>query len=248
MDKIKAVIVDDEINCISSLRILFDEISADIEVVGEATRVEQGVEIIKKENPDLVFLDIEMPKKSGFDLLKAFDKPNFKVIFITGYSHYAIQAIKFSALDYILKPIDKEELAAAIKRSREEIGSQKSRLENFEKLLERPTPNFIVIPSTNGYSKVPLNTILYIEAQSGNYSIFYTNVGKTLVATKPLNYYENLLPQNSFFRCHRSYVVNINKIKEWESLNNELVLQNETRLRVSARKKNKLKTLFKNNA
>ncbi len=247
-NKITAIIVDDEINSISSLKTLLFELNAGIEVVGEATRVEQGVELIKATKPDLVFLDIEMPKKDGFELLRAFDRPNFKVIFITGYSHYAIKAIKFSALDYILKPIDKNELLAAIEKSRDELSDQKSRLDSFSELLESSTPDFIVIPSVNGFSKLLLHSIQYIEAKSGNYSIFYTDKGRTLVATKPLNYYENLLLQNSFFRCHRSYIVNINKVKGWESAKNELVLQDETRLAVSARKKKGLKAHLQNNA
>ncbi len=246
---IKTVIIDDEPSSIETLSLLLEKHKNEIEICGKAHSVNEGVEVIQHIRPQLIFLDVEMPGKNGFELLKAFEDPDFKVIFITGYSEYAISAVRYSALDFLLKPLNREELDDAIHRAKKEIDKKDDRLRELKELYEQQKPRFLVIPENNGYKRIEFKNILYIEAQQGGYSTFHFENGKSSLAVKPLSYYEKLLPEELFFRAHRSHLVHLEKIVSWElGQRNKVVLTNGVELDVSVRRKAKLKKILHDNA
>ena len=245
MKKIKLVIIDDEPDNIEVLELLLAE-NEQVEITASANNVEAGIEIINRENPDLLLLDIEMPGQTGFDLLNEFDEPPFKVIFVTGYDHYAIKAIKYSALDYILKPIDKTELDAAIQRavSRKEEDQRIAHLKKFEQ-----TDFFdkIIIHSNSGFRSLSINEISSIESQPGNYALFFLNNGSKMLCSKPLKYYEGILPQHVFYRIHKSHIINLNYVAKFSATDNLVQLKNGKSLEVAHRRKSKFYDMMNQN-
>jgi len=213
---LKVIIIDDELYARKTLISLIKKVSNNVHVIASADNVTEGYQLINKHKPDLIFLDIEMPRKNGFDLLNMFDKINFQVVFITAYDQYAIKAIKFSALDYILKPINTNELKDSILKAqnnkdtydRIRIDSLLNTVGGNEKIKS------IILQSRENYIKVNLSDIILLKGD-GNYTVFFFKDKKTLLVSKTLKEYEDLLLENNFFRVHKSAIINLNCIVKY---------------------------------
>ena len=234
----KAVIIDDEPNARNALRILLHGCAPQISVCGEAGSALQGAGKIAQCNPDVVFLDIDLGDGSGFDVLEIFPTPSFSVIFITAHDDFAVKAFRYNALDYLLKPLNPDELAAAVARlpRRKRTASYAERLNNLrdnyrERRLER-----IVFPSVEGYFFVDLEEIMHIKSE-GNYTYITLTNGETHFAARSIKEFEELLPADRFIRTHQSHIVNIHCIRRAAKTDGlSLHLNNGTIAPVSRRK------------
>jgi two-component system LytT family response regulator len=236
---LRSIIVDDEPKSVKNLKILAERFVKNISVVATCKNVTEGLAAIEDHKPDIVFLDIQMQNETGFDLLSKIEHVTFEVIFVTAYSDYAIKAIKFSAIDYLLKPIDVEELRTAVKKVEEKrTGNVSSRLRVLhDNLRGQKNGHKIALPATDGLVFIAVNQILYCEASS-NYTVFHTMDSKQYVVCKTLKEYEDLLSTHDFFRIHHSYLVNLNEIKKYvRGEGGYVILNNNASLDVSKRKK-----------
>ena len=239
---IKTIIVDDEYNAREFLEKLLRRYFPDkFLVLDKCENVDEAITSIEKFNPELIFLDIQMPNKNGFQLLKELNKINFEVIFTTAYSEFAIDAIKCSAFDYLLKPINYLDLLETIKKydNKRQKASQGEKLQLLLENIDTGNSEFnrIALPTENGFELLKANSILYCEADS-NYCRINCLNGKSIVLSKTLKYIEELLPKSIFHRIHKSYLVNLNYVTRFNKTNELLVeLSNGTTLPVSIRKK-----------
>lgn len=241
---IKAIIIEDEKMARTVLKGMLEEYFDHVEVVALCADLPSGVAAIKKHAPDLVFLDIEMPGQSGLDLLHYFPdgEVSFSIIFTTAYNQYAIQAFKLSAVDYLLKPIEPEELERSMERY------QKSRdrkdLQLLRNNLNPKLPKKIAINTANSVRFVELDNILFFKAE-GAYTQLMLNDDSTILVSKGLKNYEEMLAEDSrFYRCHKSYMIHVGAITEYvKSDGGYLLLANKYEVSVSAEKVNELLTL-----
>jgi two-component system LytT family response regulator len=211
------VIIDDEGKARRILEVMLKEHCPEVQVIAVAEDVPSGVKIIQKHNPDLVFLDIEMPGYTGFQLLEFFDQPTFEVVFTTAYSEYALQAFQVSAIDYLLKPIQIEQLKTAVDKAIRLHGNSQvmERLTALRENMEETTLQKIALPVSEGLRFVPLKDILYLKAD-GSYTHIFLLDGTRILISKKIKEFENTLsPRNHFFRTHRSYIVNLSRIKNY---------------------------------
>jgi len=217
-NKLTTVIIDDEPDAVNFIASIIVEYCHTLEVVGKAHNIKDGIELINKTKPELVFLDVEMPNGSGFDLLAQFPEKKFDVIFVTAFNHYAIKAIKFSAVDYILKPINIKEFIESVnkvieKRSSASIAGN----ENFETLLEniRTTlPTRLVIPTSDGREYLNPKDIIRIEAVR-SYSWFFINDKRKILVSKHLKEFQDMLNDRNFFRPHNSHLINLRFVRKF---------------------------------
>ncbi len=217
MDILKTVIVDDEQDAVNFIESISKEYCPNIEIIGKAYSAIEGIEVITKEKPNLVFLDVEMPHGSGFDLLAAFPEKNFDVIFITAFNHYAIRAIKFSAVDYILKPININEFIEAVQRVEKGRLEKTNRNVNFNTLFENlrsSLPSKLAIPTSNGMEYLNTKEIIRVEADR-SYSWFYMESGQKYLVSRNLKEYQELLSDRNFFRTHNSHLINLEHVKKY---------------------------------
>ncbi len=233
---ISAVIVDDEERVRCVIRSILESFCPHVYVAGEAGSVDTGHTLIIEKQPDLVFLDIELSGGSGFNLLERLEEKPFKTIFITAYNQYAIQAIRMSALDYILKPVNSTELIAAVER----FDKHKNELSNIEALFKNlrssSRPDKIAIPSVDKIRYMDIDKIIRCESD-GTYTFIVTEEEK-ITSTKPLKEYEYLLENKGFFRIHKSHLVNLDKVKEYfKKGRSAILLKNGEVLDVSKRKR-----------
>lgn len=249
---IRAIIIDDEINGREFLsKLLARYFQNKIAVLEMCDSVKNGVNAINKHKPDIVFLDIQMPNENGFELFKYFDNINFEVIFTTAHKDYAIDAIRHSALDYLLKPISYIDLLSSIKRFETNQDALK-RHERIALLLENLSSNNdsfnkVALPTYTGYELQKLSNILYCEADS-NYCKIICIDGKELLLSKTLKYVEELLANELFFRVHKSYLVNLNYITKFDKIDDlKITLTNGAQLPVSVRKKEQFLNAILNN-
>ena len=215
--KLTTLIVDDEQDAVNFISSLIREYCPRLEIIGTAASAKEGVKIILEHQPDLVFLDVEMPHGNGFDLLHQFPEKRFDVIFITAFNHYAIRAIKFSAVDYILKPININEFREAV----EKVISKRTTLENrnssYSSLLENlrlPQPIRLAIPTSEGMEYLNTSEILRIEADR-SYSWFFLINKKKILVSRNLKEYQELLSDMNFFRSHNSHLINLEHVKKY---------------------------------
>jgi two-component system, LytTR family, response regulator len=236
---LKALIVDDEPKARENLQILLHDFVEGVTVVGLCENIAEATEAVRLHSPDVVFLDIQLQRETGFDLLTKLKEINFEVIFTTAYTEYAIKAFKFSAIDYLLKPIDIEELKKAVGRVEKRVSNNMTgRLTQLvQNLKQGSNENYkIALPTLDGLVFVKISDILYCEASS-NYTQIFTSEEKYLVS-KTLKEYDDLLSDHNFFRIHNSYLININSIKKYvKGEGGYVVLNNDTSLDVSKRKK-----------
>jgi len=214
---LKSIIIDDEYDAVNFIESLITEYCPEIEVIGKAHSAREGIKVIRDMNPDLVFLDVEMPHGSGFDLLANFPKKTFDVIFITAFNHYAIKAIKFSAVDYILKPINIKEFIDAVQKVIKTRDIKKDKDLNFEALFENlrsALPSKLAIPTSDGMEYLNTKEIIRIEADR-SYSQFFLTDGRKFLVSRNLKEYQELLSDRNFFRTHNSHLVNLDHVKKY---------------------------------
>ncbi|MEL6561420.1 MAG: LytTR family DNA-binding domain-containing protein [Bacteroidota bacterium] len=244
MKKHKAVIIDDEYHNREQLTRLLDEHCESIEVAGMAAAIEDGLLLVKSIKPDVVFLDIEMPGGSGFDLLRKIDQVDFKVIFVTAYNSYALKAIKFSALDYILKPIDPEELIEAVDKL-DQLRYQSESLDLLRENLKDQGSGKIALHTQDEIHFVEIGDIVRLEA-SANYTRLFLSDQSTLLLSKNLGFYEKLLQDSSFFRSHQSHLINLNYVAKYVKKDGGYLLMSDDQIvPVSRLKKEEIKILFR---
>ena len=237
----KAIIIDDESSSRSSLRQKLFNCCPGIMIMAECDSGEDGIKHIEEHKPDLIFLDVEMPRMNGFTMLQQIVLRNFEVIFITAYDYYAIKAIRFSALDYLVKPVETEELKAAVAKAiykqqqtttNERLDVLLNNISNGKKELQR-----IAIPFMEGLQFIELQEIIYLEANS-NYTIIYREQLPKIVVSKTLKEFEELLPQSVFIRIHHSFIINSRAVEKYiKGEGGQVVMKNKAVLDVSRRKK-----------
>ena len=242
---IRSIIIDDEPNNIENLETILHNYCTGIDVVAMAHNADDGIAVIKSHRPDLLFLDIQMPEKSGFDVLKAFDQINFEIIFITAYDQYGIQAIKFSALDYLLKPIDINELKLSVEKARHKI-TAKQKNNNIENLLEyiravHKVPPKIALPTLQEVMYVRVNDVVRCEA-SNNYTMFYLHSGEKVLVCKTLKEFTELLKPYNFIRTHQSHLINLYFVKSFlKEDGGLLLLTDKTKIPISRQNRDLVK-------
>ena len=235
------LIVDDEAHARESLSKMLSINYPDIQVLGTASSADEAYEKIIKLSPDLLFLDVEMPNGTGFDLLTRFVKPTFKVVFVTGFDQYALNAIKFSALDYLLKPVNAKELKETVEKATNQL-SNKNDLGDLKNLLStlqnpRNRKNKLAIPTQQGLVMIEIQEIMRCEAANG-YTIIHLRNDKPLLSSRDLKTYQELLDEYDFFRIHDSHLVSHLHIQK--ILNEDggiVVMSNETKLPIARRRK-----------
>lgn len=227
------------------MRILLEDFCEDIKVCALCQNVDEGIKAIKEFKPEIVFLDIQMQRETGFDLLTRIKDINFEVIFTTAHSEYAIKAFKFSAIDYLLKPIDIQELKHAIEKVNKKLHDNISlRLEHLvQNLRSTSSENYkLALPTAEGLLFVKVSNIIYCEASS-NYTEIVTEDGKKHVVSRTLKEYDEMLTDHNFFRIHNSYLINLNAIKKYvRGEGGYVVMNNDRSLDVSKRKKDSFLT------
>ena len=246
---IRAVMIDDEQNNIDNLKALLVKHCPQVAVIGFALNAEEGERLIRQTSPDLVFLDIQMPGKNGFELLQSLEHYTFGIIFVTAHDQYGIQAVKFSAIDYLLKPVDVEELKAAVQKASSKVAqkSQNLQLENLLHLLKQEqekTTHRIALQSAKETRFVETGKIMRCES-SNNYTTFYLSSGEKIMTSKPIFEYEELLQDYGFFRSHQSHLVNKKYIRSWvKEDGGYLLLEDHSQVPVSRNRREALKDLF----
>jgi two-component system LytT family response regulator len=244
---LKTLIIDDEQHVRQSLSYLLGKVCPSVKMVGEADSVATGLQAIRAKLPELVLLDIQLGDGTGFDLLRHFDNIDFRVIFITAYEKYAIEAFGFSAIDYILKPVNPEKLAEAVNRAQQLVQQsftlQLSVLkENLEKkdLKERK----IILRNQENIYLLDVGSIIHCESD-GCYTTFETSEGEKIMVSNQLKEYDDLLTESGFFRAHRSHLINLKHIRRFEKQEGGyLIMTNNIRVPVSAARRERLLELF----
>lgn len=243
--EINTIIVDDEMDGRIVLEHHLSKNCKNINIVGSFSNVNDAVTFFKSNSIDLLFLDINMPEKNGFDLLEELGTHNCQVIFVTAYDQYAIKAIKYAAFDYLLKPIDPEELIKAVQRLEETTYNEQKTGILLNNLQEKKSDQ-IALPTKEGYSFLNIHEIIRCEGDS-NYCKIYMSQGEKHIATKTLKTMQELLPSDIFFRVHKSNLININFVKKYnKSPGNTLTLQDESEIEVSRRNKEAFLSKMKN--
>jgi two-component system, LytTR family, response regulator len=216
--KLNTIIIDDESDAVDFISSIISEYCPSLEVNGTAHNMRDGIQLIKEIKPELVFLDVEMPNGTGFDLLTHFPEKNFEVVFITAFNHYAIKAIKFSAVDYILKPINITEFIESVNKVIQKQSNKSfSGNENLEVLLENirtSMPTRLAIPTSDGREYLNPKEIIRIEADR-SYSWFFINDKRKILVSKHLKEFQDLLNDRNFFRPHNSHLINLDFVKKY---------------------------------
>lgn len=207
-------LVDDEPNCTDVLRVLLEKYCPDVQVGGVFNDAELALEAIRRAPPQLLFLDIEMPLLNGFEVLRRCEPSNFKVVFTTAYDQYAVKAFKFNALDYLLKPVDKDELAAAVRKAAQSPAPTTAQLDAVQYLRKHPSPERVALPVGQELLLVTVADIQYVESDGAYVSVFLQGEKKPVVLSRSLREFEELLNNPDFFRAHNSYLVNLKYIKK----------------------------------
>lgn len=247
---LRAIVIDDNEEIRQKNSTLIKDNCPNISVVGQADSVESGMKIIRELSPDIVFLDIEMPDGTGFDLLQKLSPITFKVIFITGYEYFAIKAFRFSAIDYLLKPLNAGELVEAVKKAEESLNKDifDMKLSNLFANLERPKnlQNLILKTADKIYS-VNVQDIVNCESDK-NYTTFYFINAPKLVVSTNLKEYENMLSPFNFFRTHQSHLINMAYFDHFIKTDggNTIIMKNKTAIPLSVRKKEEFLMLLDN--
>lgn len=246
--KITTLIVDDEAKCRNTLRELLKRSCPQVQIIGEADSVDAAYKLILEHNPQLIFLDVEMPYGNGFDLLQRLPHLKFEIVFVTGFDQYALRAIKFHALDYLLKPLDLKELIEAVKKAEEAIYKKQDtqRLRLLLDNLKNPDPGThrIAIPTIKGREFIPVEDIMHCQADGGSTWLFLKNDRK-LFSSQNLGTFEKILPaadtnqNHRFFRIHHSHLINIAFLKKYNNRSSEAEMQNGATLAISQRRKSK---------
>lgn len=233
--KHKAIIIDDERINIQLLSSLIESYCPEIELVSTATNVDKGLALIQEQTPDILFLDIEIHDKTGFDILNLVEDKSLQVILITAYEKYAIQAFKYGVVDYILKPIKIDELKSAVERSITRIAEQANKAN--EAMILKDDAEFLKVYNKDSVELLPVVDILYMEAEGGCTRIVTTKKSKIL-STRSLKEHEDLLSEKLFLRVHHSYVINITHVKKYvKGKNGSFIMSDDSHVPISATRK-----------
>jgi two-component system, LytTR family, response regulator len=242
MEQLKTILIDDEPRGISAMQKLLQINCAGVHVIGSCTNADDAAEMIKNLEPDLIFLDIAMPVKNGFDLLKGLKEFHFEIIFVTAHIQFMVEAFHFSAIDYLLKPVEDNLLIDAVNRAKKRI-AEKTGGKNIETFLHNIRQKHssqkmkLCIPSLKGFQVIELDDILYAES-SGNYTNLYFTNQQMVCTSKPMHEYEELLEDSGFIRIHKSFLVNLLHVKEYlRGEGGSILLSNGKEVEVARRKK-----------
>ncbi len=250
----KAILVDDEPDGIRTLQKLLQRHCPDVKIeatCANAAIAKQQIEAIK---PDVVFLDIQMPGQTGLEMIAELNVKNFEIIFVTAHNEYVLQALQYSAADYLLKPVDEDRLIEAVQRAEKRLKEGKKE-ELTETLLHNlsnkgnPTEMRLCLPTLKGFIILKLDEIIYCEAER-SYTIFHLEANKSVIVSKPLLDYENLLNDAGFLRIHKSFLINLRHVKEYQrGEGGTVIMNNNSEIEVSRRKKEqfllKIKEIYK---
>lgn len=243
---INTVIIDDEKHCSDRILSHIEQHPNTFNVLAVIDTVEKALKVVPQLQPDLVFLDIKIDDKTGFDFLQEINQVNFKVIFTTAFDNFAIKAFKFSAFDYLLKPIDSDDFNNAVTRLKADLTTHniEHQLQNLFKNLKPDQKKVITIPSLTGFETVKVEDIIHLEADT-SYTHIVTKDGKTMVS-KPIKFYEDLLADNSFFKTHKSHLINIDHVKKYfKGKQSYVLMTNDTKVPISIRRKDEFLKHFK---
>lgn len=238
---LKAIIVEDEKHSRETLKSLLSEFCDGVEVIATAASVIEAIKTIEANKPDVVFLDIELQTGTGFDVLMQLDHINFEIIFTTAFEQYAIKAVKFSSLDYLLKPIDLEELQTAVEKAKKRK-NQEDYIRQLNLLMEninakKNDPVKICLATSDGIEFINTNEIVYCKA-NGSYTDFTLTDNSKIIVSKHLKEYENLLQDQSFMRVHNSYLINLKEVKKYiKSDGGYIIMSNNEHVSISPKKK-----------
>jgi two-component system LytT family response regulator len=240
MQALKAILVDDELSSLQNLQLKIQEYCPSTKVVAQTQNPEEAIRLIHQYKPDVIFLDIEMPRMSGFKMLEQIPEIDFEVIFITAYNHYAINAIRISAFDYLVKPVAIEDLQQTVERLENfTIKKTRERAEILKKNLANPKSqeDHIAIPTNDGLEFIQIKQIIRIESSS-NYSKLMLHNGQNLLVTRQLKDFEEILQDYRFYRVHHSHLVNLNFIAKYvRGDGGQITMRNGDIIDVSRRKK-----------
>lgn len=238
-----AIIIDDEPDCVKLLSLQLKIYCPNVSVIAECTDSENALLLIKDSKPDIVFLDIEMPVMNGFELLEKLGTVYFSLVFITAYDQFAVKAFRFSALDYLLKPIDGKDLKAAVVKAEQRYWPEKQQLTLLKQHLntnEKNLPDKIALPYQNGVMFTEIKNIIYCESDN-NYTRFFTTDGNQHMVAKTLGDIQEVLEERNFLRVHRQYLVNLDHIKKYvRGEGNYLILSNNQSIPVARNQKERL--------
>ena len=240
---IRTILIDDEPSAVNVLALLLKKYCKnEVEIVAKSNSSEEGINLIKKHKPDLVFLDIEMPNMSGLDLLKTFTNPGFRVVFVTAHDTYAVEAFKLSAIDYLLKPVDSDDIMRTVMKIKNDNTQNpkflSQQISQLEKILyaNHSSGTKIGIGMADKVIFIQISDIIYCEA-SGSYTKVYLLDGTKLLSSKSIGSFDNILSYHKFFRIHHSFLINLDKIKEFHRHSGGVVIMsNNVQLEVSQRK------------
>lgn len=250
----KALLVDDEPDGLRTLTKMLELNCPEVVIAAACSNATTAKQKLQEIHPDVIFLDIHMPGKTGFEMLSELPVKDFEVIFVTAHNEYMLQAFQFSAVDYLMKPVDEDRLVEAVERVKKRLEREKSQSQS-EALLHNiskagsPAEMRLCLPTHKGFTIVRLDEILYCEAER-SYTVFHFVTGRPVVVSKPLYDYEKLLTDTSFLRIHKSFLVNLLHVKEYlRGEGGTIIMTNGTAIEVSRRKKEqfleKIKDVFK---
>lgn len=247
---ITAVLIDDDKHLRTGLKALLERYTNEIQIIGEAESVKTGVELLKTLNPQVIFLDIHLNDGTGFDILEKLGKTTAHIVFITAHEQYAVKAFKFSALDFILKPVDPEELQSTIVKIKEVVGKSSSfdHIDLFLENIRKKVDNFkrIALSTSDGIHLFEVSDIIRCEAKV-NYTEFFIKNHKPLLISRTLKEYEELLTEHGFERIHQSHLINLSYLKSYiKSDGGYVIMADNTNIPIAQSKKERLQELIKN--
>ncbi|MFO7863465.1 MAG: LytTR family DNA-binding domain-containing protein [Salinivirgaceae bacterium] len=242
----KIVIIDDENNAVEALKLIIDRINGDYIIVGATTNPYEAIGIILQQKPDIVFLDIEMPHLTGFELLEILPEIDFEIIFATAYEHYAIEAIKKNAIGYIVKPVSISSVKEALLKAEEKQKSGANKSAKYQNLLadvEKPTKSRIKIATASGFEFIDTDAIIRLEADNV-YTKAIIERREKIIITKPLKKLEEELNLECFFRTHRSHLINTEHVYRFDSLKNSVIMSDNSTVPIARRRIREFKDLL----
>lgn len=238
--QLRTIIIDNELDAIEAIENILINDCTDIEIIAKINDPRKAIDVIKQEKPDFIFLDIEMPRMNGFEMLGELKDINFEIVFVTAYNDYAIEAIKANALDYILKPVDIEELKLSISKVREKRELNLSKTNNYQNIFENINKSAlrkVKITTANGFEIVDTKDVIRIEA-SGSYSVIILRTGEQIVVSKSIKDMDETFISFGFFRSHRSHIINMIYVKRFITENDgEIIMEDNSRVPLSRRRR-----------
>ncbi|MBL7803685.1 MAG: response regulator transcription factor [Saprospiraceae bacterium] len=236
---LRVFIVDDELHCRALLRNLLRDVCPETQIAGEAGSITEAAEALRHTRPDLLLLDISLPDGTGFDLLDRFPQPDFRVIFTTAHDEFALKAFRYSAVDYLLKPVDPDQLAESVHKAGRQTPAASWHLQLAQLRNQNATGNFdrIALNTGDGLLFIQTSDILYLEA-NGNFTYAYLSEGERHLVSNNLKMFEEILPEPGFFRIHQSYLVNTQRVKKFlKEDGGYVIMQDGAKLPLARRRK-----------